>query len=71
MGAGKADNSTIKKELTVAEQMKLQKDLAQTDKIIAGYQDEQAKNDAKVRDLTGQLKVKDKEVDLLKKQLHD
>lgn len=49
----------------------MQKDLAHTDKIIAGYQDEQLKSDSKIKDLTAQLKQREKDISDLKKTIHD
>lgn len=67
----KADSTVIKKELTLAEQIKIQKELAQVDLIMKGYQEENLKAEAKLKEFTLASKTKDKEVQDLKRQIHD
>ena len=67
----KVDSTVIKKELTLAEQIKIQKELAQVDLIMKGYQEENLKAEAKLKEFTLASKTKDKEVQDLKRQIHD
>jgi hypothetical protein len=51
--------------------VRIQRELAQSDLIIKGYHDENQKVEAKLRDLSSQVRAKDKEIIDLKRQMHE
>ena len=65
------NDAVIKKELSLEEQARIQRELAQSDLIIKGYHDENQKVEAKLRDLSSQVRAKDKEIIDLKRQMHE
>jgi hypothetical protein len=67
LGRQGEDSGVIKKELSVSEQIKLQKELQQMDLLIKGYQEEIYKSDLKCKDLQQQVKQHSKSEQELKK----
>lgn len=56
LGRGGEDQGVIKKELSVQEQVRLQKELQQMDLLIKGYQEENYKSDLRCKELQQQVK---------------
>lgn len=62
---------TIKKQLSLAEQQKIQKELAQSDLIIKGYHEENQRADQKLREQATKLRSLEKELAESLKKCHE
>ena len=64
-------DKVVKKDLSPAQQIELQKEVAQLQRIVDGANEENQRADAKIRDLTHQLKQHEKKLTEEKKLTHE